>query len=470
MFDDLESRARYWLELEQTVNERTYRDSTHGVIDIQKHALSLAHRPESRSVWPLEAVWIPRDRVRVYGSIHSTVFGNSYPDDRIPLVLHPRPPAPHRRLVQTFGAKSLDGICATPTSSYRSVLAWRRDHPPVILKLSLGAVVAGVRRTLTEREIAGSVLMSRVLATIPAVDRRRLNFDWFTEPGGVAETSSQSGWLLRVLPESKRLVPAFSLISASGDRAPILVEMIRESGLSAEAFVIERILQRYVSVLGYLLFEQGIQVEGHCQNVLFEIDRNGLLTGRLVLRDLSDMTLSIPFRLARRKPFPPLDRNFVTGSPPFALATVSADHKWNQGRSSIYRGRDTVERYGLGAFVGAINVSLQRYFKRYAAMKVEHEYLQLWQKQAMRYLNLRPLFRKKPKGIATDEACAYWLREVDWTRLRAMSGARLPSSAEPLYIVRRMPRRAGAVYDRVECPWGDIFLEAGLPAFFSPAF
>ena len=87
---------------------------------------------------------------------------------------------------------------------------------------------------------------------------------------------------------------------ASRRRAPLIVDLIRRSGRKPEAFVLEELIRPYVKVLAYLLFEEGIQVEGHAQNVLVEIDADEGLTGRVVLRDLSDMSVSIPLRVAKR--------------------------------------------------------------------------------------------------------------------------------------------------------------------------
>ncbi len=205
-------------------------------------------------------------------------------------MLHPQPPAPLARLRAARRRVVLDDVWATPTASHRSVLAWRHGRPPVVLKLSLGVRVGRARRALTEEQVACGVVISRLLETIPRSDREALRFDWFSEPAGAVETGSRSGWLLRRLPAATRepgagaLLPAFSLTAPRGERLPLLVDWIRRSGLPPEAFVVERLLRSYVDVLAYLLFEQGLQVEGHPQNVLFEVDADESWTGRLILR------------------------------------------------------------------------------------------------------------------------------------------------------------------------------------------
>ena len=130
---------------------------------------------------------------------------------------------------------------------------------------------------------------------------------------------------------------------------------------------------------------------------------------------------------------------------------------------------DTVERYGLWGFVWPINQSLARFFDRYDTRRVEQQYLELWQQAAIEYLKVRPLFRRHPKGLATDEAVAYFLRQVDWCALGARPAC-LPDAAEPLLGEGRMRRRSGRVYERLPSAWGDMFILQGVPAFFRPAF
>ena len=374
-------------------------------------------------MWPQEVVWLPPERARTYGDVTAGVraaFGIDPPENRTPLFLHPQPPLAHHQLARIHGSSVLEDVRVTPTASYRSVVAWRRGRFPVMLKLSIGAIIGRLRRRLRENQIARGVLMSAVFDTIPPAHREQLGFDWFSEPAGVVETLSGHGWLLRLLPRALRgsdgqtLVPMFSLISARGDRPPLLVELIQRSGADAEAFVIDTILQPYVNAVAYLLFVQGIQVEAHSQNTLMEIDADEGLTRRLVFRDLSDTSISIPLRVARGKPLPRFEPGFLPSGAPFPLASVATDYACNFDRPILFRAFDTVERYGLSGFVWALNASLVRSFPAYDAARIDGAYLALWQNAAVRYLGVKPLFRDDPKGLATDEGLAFFLRRVDW--------------------------------------------------------
>jgi len=418
-------------------------------------------------------VWLPPDRTRTYGPLLQCLANDlaiHNVGDRNPLIIHPQPPAAHKRLQEEFGTDQLHHVAVTPTSSYRSVLAMADGLPPFVVKLSLGVKVAGIRRALIERKLASSIMMSTILGTIPQKNREAFRFDWFPEPAGLVETTSECGWLLRRFPEFDHLIPAFSLTAERDEQHPLLVEWIHRSGASPETFILDQIIRPYVRLLAYLMFEEGLQVEGHAQNVLFETNAEESLTGRILLRDLADFTVNIPLRVARRKPLPVFGSEFASSKPPFPLATVVSDHQWNRKRPWIMRARDTIERYGLGAFLGTIHPVVARYFPEYDRLAVEAEYLRLWQQEAIRYLKVKPLFRDQPKGLAADEAVTYFLQNADWKSIGSSPGASLPAKAEPLLIDHRERRRTGPVYDRVQCEWGDLYLSDRLPVFFDPAF
>ena len=300
-------------------------------------------------MWAPEIVWLPAEAARIYGPLEPLTrraLGHPWPGGAVPLVLHPQAPAGHRRLRSRYGSVVWNDVSVTPTASFRTVVAWRGRRQPVALKLSLGARVGGVSRSLKEFQLAGGIIISRLLDTISRTDRREVEFDWFPEPAGLVDTKSGNGWLLRLLPSmldgSHRgdLIPAFSLIAPRNERPPRIVDLIHASALKPETFVIENVLGPYVRALAYVMFEHGIHLEAHAQNVLFET-RNDSLTGRVILRDFSDGTVSIALRIAKRRVFPDLAR-CGSSSAPFPLASAAADHMSNDGRPWLMRAQDTV--------------------------------------------------------------------------------------------------------------------------------
>ena len=81
-----------------------------------------------------------------------------------------------------------------------------------------------------------------------------------------------------------------------------------------------------------------------------------------------------------------------------------------------------------------INRSLSRFFEGYDADHVERAYLTRWQRAVVKHLDVQPLFREHPVGLATDEAIGWFLRHIDWRALGATPGLSLPASAEPVLV------------------------------------
>lgn len=478
--DGLPARFRKWLDWEQHSNERLIHDL---FLPERHHQVTVkpSLRPESGAVWKQEMVLLPAARTRTYGPLGpelEAAFGFHAPSGTVPLFLHAQPTGAHRSLARQFGKKQCLDLLSAPTASYRSVLTWSPTHPtrvPSILKLSIGAIIGGRRRAFRERQIARALLVNALFDSIPRSARQRIGFDWFRETAAAVDTASGRGWLLRRWPESlvesKRstLLPAFSLITPRGGKAPLIVDWIRNSKEAPEEFVVRHLLAPYVRVLAYLLFDQGLQYEGHTQNVLLEVRPNEQFTGRLILRDFADTTVNVAFRIARRRPLPTFPPGFLPRGTDFPFAGNACDYRCDFDTPRIVRGFDTVERYGLHGFVWPINTAIARHFARFDHQRVEQRYLELWQEAAIEHLRLRPLFRRQPRGIATDEVFSHFLQQTDWASLGAQR-ASLPETAEPLLIEGKMRRGQGRVYERVESPWGDLFIYNGLPGFFRPAF
>jgi hypothetical protein len=477
-FQDLDSWTRRWIDYEQTLNDRLYNERWYYPIDDRSNDVRPEYRPEHRGAWRQLVVWLPHERARRYGPVCEAVRDLAGDDLRagfVPLLIHPQAPDGQRRVAAKYGCEELSEVWVTPTASYRSVVAWRRGAPAIGLKLSLGARVGNRRRSVREDQVARAVLMTSVFETIPQAHRREVGLDWFGDRSGLVSAESRQGYTVRefprrvAAPDGSPPIPAFSLVAARGEHSCLLTDLIRRSGAPAEQFVIDRLVRPFVMAASYLLFVQGIQAETHIQNVLLELGADGDLTGRLVLRDFQDTTVSPPLRVARRKELPlPVHRAQGDGAP--SWASTATDYFCNFGRPTMQRSGDMVERYGLWGYVWVVNATLERDFEGYDARAVERAYLELWQEQARRFLGVTPDFCREGRGIATDEAIAEYLRLQDWQAHGATSGHALPDGVESFLYEPRARRRSGPVYDRVESAWGDIFLAGGLPTFFRPAF
>lgn len=478
-FQELDSWTRRWLDYEQTLNDRLLNERWYYPIDDRSNDVRSEYRPERRDAWRQPVVWLPPDKARLYGPICDAVrrlAGEELRSGCVPLLIHPQAPAAQRRVAATYECEELADVWVTPTASYRSVVAWRRGGSAVGLKLSLGARVGNRRRSLREDQVVRAVLMTLVFDTIPPAHRRELGLDWFADRSGLVAADSRQGYIVREFPrhvaaaDGAPPIPAFSLVAAQGEDACLLTRLIRRSSAPPEEFVIDRLVRPFAMAASYLLFVQGIQAETHIQNVLLELDAAGDLTGRLVLRDFQDTTVSPPLRVARHKQLPLLRGRSSPNGVPLRLAATATDYFSNLGRPTLQRSGDMVERYGLWGYIWVINTSLERDFEGYDSRMVEHAYLELWQEQARRFLGVTPAFCREGRGIATNEAITEYLRLQDWRGHGATSGHTLPDGVEPFLYEAAARRRLGPVYDRVESEWGDIFLSAGLPVFFRPAF
>jgi hypothetical protein len=476
-FQELDSWTRRWIDYEQTLNDRLFNERWYYPIDDRSNEVRPEYRPESRAAWRQPVVWLPPDNARCYGPACEAVKNLAGGDLRagfVPLLVHPQAPAGQRRVVARYGCEELSDVWVTPTASYRTLVAWRSGSQAVGLKLSLGARVGNRRRSIREDQVARAVLMTTIFETIPPAHRRELGLDWFSDRSGLVAAESRQGFIVREFPRHVAAdsppIPAFSLVAARGEKPCLLTHLIRRAGAPPEQFVIDRLVRPFAMAASYLLFVQGIQAETHIQNVLLELDADGDLTGRLILRDFQDTTVSPPMRVARRKELPlPADRIPADGAP-LRLASVATDYFCNFGRPIMQRGGDMVERYGLWGYVWVVNATLERDFEHYDTRTVELAYLELWQEQARRFLGVTPDYCRDGRGIATDEAITEYLRLQDWPGHGATGGHTLPDRVEPFLYEPRARKLAGPVYDRVESAWGDIFLSGGLPTFFRPAF
>ncbi len=479
---DVPPACRNWLDGEQAINERIVNPRVHAAIEGKGHEVPAPYRPEDRHVWPLDVVWMPRAQTRAYGFPETQLtatLGVRPPRGKLPMFVHPQSRRLYRDAVAAHGL-ARSALAVTPTSSFRSLLAWSADGRAAVLKVSLGATIGRVHRRLREDQIARAVLVNQVLDAIPEADHRAVGLSWFSEIAGVVDARRGNGWLLRMLPPALReshagaLLPAFSLISRRGEREPLLVELVRRAPERPELFVTKRLLVPYVNALAFLLLGEGIEFEGHMQNVLYEVGVDGDLTGHVVLRDLSDASINVALRVARGKPLPRPRHGFFPPRAPFSYVSNAADFRVNARRPVVRRASDTVDRYGLGSFVWAVNHSLARFFPGYSARAVEHAYLHLWQRAVVGYLGVMPLHRPRQRGrltgIAIDEAVAHYLEHTDWASLGARAASLPASGAEPLLITARALRRVGRGYRRIAGTWGDLFIDGTRPAFLRPAF
>jgi len=105
----------------------------------------------------------------------------------------------------------------------------------------------------------------------------------------------------KALKAGNRVIPMFSLSAEQSRADPLLMQMIRKSGLSTSDFLIRKIMQPVLRQAAYLYFRHGIVGEPHGQNLLIEIDPHGIPNGRFWYRDFGGFALDKKVRASAGK-------------------------------------------------------------------------------------------------------------------------------------------------------------------------
>ena len=197
---------------------------------------------------------------------------------------------------------------AAPTASSRALIAWEenKESSPFYVKLSLAIRIGNADRTIKAEEIARSVGHTMVLNLM---NQNQKKLDYFEEPLGIAPKGmARGGMLVREMPADMlsgdvEYIPLFSLYSEPKDATPILVDMIRRSGLSPQEFITQKIMAPFAKQWIDLAIDEGVFSEVHAQNVLVKVDRNRSIMG-FVHRDMGGFNIDLKYRIRSAQPMP----------------------------------------------------------------------------------------------------------------------------------------------------------------------
>lgn len=189
---------------------------------------------------------------------------------------------------------------ATPTSSYRSLVVWNQNtkRKPFIVKVSLNKTAAdSIDRVVSENEVERSIANQRVFERIGLDKLNQMNIKIFPEPAGLifnrqmgGSSEKLGGQLIKEIPEEiidgKNKWLSFSaLMSPNRQPRPLILEVIKKSGLSSHEFFEEYMIKSYLTMFENLSLKNGINFEPHSQNLVFETTLDLKPTGKWVLRD-----------------------------------------------------------------------------------------------------------------------------------------------------------------------------------------
>jgi hypothetical protein len=296
---------REWMDLEQTLLTRRVGI---GHIDTPRgHRLT----PESRAIFAVESYWLPADEAHVFEAdalppeLAAQFLRTRDGTREVRYLVHPESRGAIERSGVLHHATPGEPLLATATSSSRTLLTWDPANPavPFFAKLSLDQKLYGLDRMINGAQVARSLGVERILARSTDLPR---SFRWLPEVLGVMPHGPErGGMILRTIPADllsgdRRLIPLFALGPAGpAGEAPILARMIARSGKSAPDFVRDRIIRPFVREYVALLDDHGIVSEPHAQNVLLEVGRDGMPTGRFVHRDLGGFVPDLERRAAK---------------------------------------------------------------------------------------------------------------------------------------------------------------------------
>jgi hypothetical protein len=265
--------------------------------------------PESNPKFPLPYYLIPEtDTKFLYSSqfdkkvgdqLYMLVSGMKY----FKLFVHPESEKHYDFLKHAYryiGPTETE-FMASPTSSYRSLVVWNQSNKkktPFIAKVSLNKnVTDDMDRLVSENEVERSIVNQKALDHIGKDTLERMNIKFFPESAGLifdrklnGSSDKLGGQLIREIPVEvingdKKWLSFSALMSPNHKPKPLIIEVIKQSGLSSYDFFEEYMIKNYLGMFENISLKNGINFEPHSQNLVFETTVNFKPTGKWILRD-----------------------------------------------------------------------------------------------------------------------------------------------------------------------------------------
>jgi hypothetical protein len=317
--------------------------------------------PEAGSVFKLPYIAMPASSMKfAYEADHMSEamvktlrFKGAGGKDMVRFFFHPLYADRYASLIEKYGVHYGEFL-ATASSSPRSLVVWEDGKPehPVWMKVNVHATIdaytskqgdtvkkVGVSRVQTEKKARRSALVDNLLSTMTTAERARHKVDFMPEPasyvpGDIEDAAGHRIGFDRAL--IAREVPA-SLLTGKSTYLPGFafigrLEEFRQrynatngTNIGPLEFAEKHLTEPLVRTFLYLGIEHGVQGELHTQNFMVEIGRDGLPTGKLLVKDLDGFRVDVDMRVRNGKPL-----DFLRGyDHPFEWAK----HGATQGRS-----------------------------------------------------------------------------------------------------------------------------------------
>ncbi len=240
--------------------------------------------------------------------------------------VHPNIGEPYGDLIKKYGI--VYHYLATTTSSPRSLIVIDPDRPKEVLwiKPSLHKKIDGSVRINHPKKVRRAVLNSEAMARIPQEALDQYNIGLMVEPVAITPKGKEAGTIFRtVSPEllepapGRSWLPAFSLKAPGKSGKPMVWEMIEKSEQKPADFITDRIVRPLLAAYLNLGVNEGLPGELHTQNFYYELNRKGLPTGRIILKDNDGFRFDVEMALRHGR-----DLGFLQGfENPFYYAKFS---------------------------------------------------------------------------------------------------------------------------------------------------
>jgi hypothetical protein len=271
--------------------------------------------PEAGEVFEVKSYWVPAASLVVFESS----IGDNDPvlelrrtkngERQVLFLVHPESESFYSDFVKH--AERGPRFVGTATASSRTLMMWQADRPENVFfgKLSLNKEIGGVVRTIPKGEVARSVGVSQILDA--ARGELPKNFDYLPEFFGAMPVGmDRGGMILRALRRNMssgrtKIIPLFAIYTKPNSKTPSPLEiMLQKSKLSPRDLVVQKILQPFAEQWVDLAVNHGITIEAHAQNVLMELNKSGLPTGKFIYRDFGGFNINLMFRKLRNLAMP----------------------------------------------------------------------------------------------------------------------------------------------------------------------
>lgn len=271
--------------------------------------------PQNCGAFRLPCFWIRRKYLQVYGHQFDAGaeqrFVSGGEDEQVLFPVHPTVLPDLSAFLSKVDARDAahDGVCiwAVPTSSTRTLLAWPDLEPEkaIFIKVSLHSPIFGDRRIDSMRAARSVGLSGLVRDSQPELSAA---LSYFPEHCGfVLRRAPGSGAVLRSIPREVKegqvtIAPLFSLLGASGGRAPMLLTILERIGMEPLQFIDNALCEPFAKLWLVMSLQHGLIFEAHGQDVLLALSPELRPLGQFYYRDFEG--LQVDWDLRRRRGWP----------------------------------------------------------------------------------------------------------------------------------------------------------------------